>query len=241
MRLELEWKDGSTSFLQLKTVKEMNMVEAAEYAVANCIDDEPAFDWWDKDCLEQKTHLTGSSQKCHIRRGYKFEICLPGNSIEDALRLDKINGDIQWYDATMKEMQNIRVAFDIKSHGMKPPPGHEYADLMMVYDIKMDYTQKARLCACGDQTEPPKEITYSSVVSRKSIRIAFTYAAMLDLDIHMADIGNAYLYVPMNECLYMICGPEFGEDKATKADGTEYYEYILVYVDDLLVISEKAH
>ena len=28
---------------------------------------------------------------------------------------------------------------------------------------------------------------------------------------------------------------------ATKDDGTEYYEYILVYVDDLLVISGDAH
>jgi hypothetical protein len=50
--MELEWMDGSTSFLPLKTVKEMNMIEVAEYAVANRIDDEPAFDWWVKDCLK---------------------------------------------------------------------------------------------------------------------------------------------------------------------------------------------
>jgi hypothetical protein len=109
-------------------------------------------------------------------------------------------------------MQNVHVAFDIKDHATKPPPGCEYVDVMMVYDIKMDYTRKARLCARGDQTEPPKEITYSSVVSCESIRIAFTYAAMLDLDIRIADVGNAYLYAPMNERLYTICGPEFEEE-----------------------------
>jgi hypothetical protein len=188
------------------------MVEVAEYAVANRIDDEPTFDWWVKDCLKQKKRLIGLSWKHHIQHGYKFGICIP-ESVEDALQLDKINGDAQWYDAMIKEMQNVRVAFDIKDHATKPPPGYEYVDLMMVYDIKMDYTWKARLCARGDQTEPPKEITYSSVVSRESIRIAFTYVAMLDLDIRIADVGNAYLYAPMNECLYTICGPEFGEDE----------------------------
>jgi hypothetical protein len=110
-------------------------------------------------------------------------------------------------------MENVRVAFDIKDHATKPCPGYEYVDLMMVYDIKMDYTRKARLCVRGDQTEPPKEIMYSSIVSRESIRIAFTYAAMLDLDIRIADVGNAYLYAPTNERLYTICGPEFGEDE----------------------------
>jgi hypothetical protein len=210
--MELEWMDGSTSFLPLKTVKETNMVEVAEYAVANRIDDEPTFDWWVKDCLKQKKRLIGLSWKHHIQHGYKFGICIP-ESVEDALQLDKINGDAQWYDAMIKEMQNVCVAFDIKDHATKPPPGYEYVDLMMVYDIKMDYTWKARLCARGDQTEPPKEITYSSVVSRESIRIAFTYAAMLDLDIRIADVGNAYLYAPTNEHLYTICGPEFGEDE----------------------------
>jgi hypothetical protein len=38
----------------------------------------------------------------------------------------------------IKEMQNVRVAFDIKDHATKPPPGYEYVDLMMVYDIKME-------------------------------------------------------------------------------------------------------
>jgi hypothetical protein len=64
--MELEWMDGSTSFLPLKTVKEMNMVEVAENAVANRIDNEPAFDWWVKDCLKRKKHLIGLSWKCHI-------------------------------------------------------------------------------------------------------------------------------------------------------------------------------
>ena len=51
--LEIEWKDGSTSWLPLKEVKETNSVEVAEYAIANRIDKEPAFDWWVKDILKK--------------------------------------------------------------------------------------------------------------------------------------------------------------------------------------------
>jgi len=42
-------------------------------------------------------------------------------------------------------------------------------------------------------TDPPAHLTYSSVVSRDSVRLAFLSAALNDLDLLAADIGNAYL------------------------------------------------
>ena len=44
--LEVEWKGVSTSWITLKSLKETNLVEVAEYAWDNKIDKEPAFDWW---------------------------------------------------------------------------------------------------------------------------------------------------------------------------------------------------
>jgi hypothetical protein len=41
----VEWKDGSTSWLQLKEVKESNSIEAAQYAKENCLLEEPACQW----------------------------------------------------------------------------------------------------------------------------------------------------------------------------------------------------
>ena len=41
--LEVEWKDGTTSWLPLKEIKETNPVEVANYAISNRIDTEPAF------------------------------------------------------------------------------------------------------------------------------------------------------------------------------------------------------
>jgi hypothetical protein len=283
--LEVEWKDGSTSWLPLKELKETNAVEVSEYAVANHIDDEPAFDWWVREVLKKKTRLIKASRKMHGRTGFKFGIQLP-RSIEDALELDKENQNTLWYDAIMKELNNVRVAFDILDDNAKPPPGYKRIPIHWIFDIKMDFTRKARLVAGGHVTETPSFLTYSSVVSRESVRIAFLIAALNGLDVIMSDVGNAYLNAPTKEKFYTVTGKEFGIEegqaavivralyglkgsgaawrahfatslrdlgfeasladpdvwmrKATKPDGTPYWEYILVYVDDQLTISHQA-
>ena len=52
-------------------------------------------------------------------------------------------------------------------------PGYERINVHMVFDINMDgnITIKARLVAEGHKTAPPSLITYSSVVSKESVRI----------------------------------------------------------------------
>ena len=45
-KLLVEWRDGQTSWIDLKDLKESNPIEVAEYSVANCIVEEPAFKWW---------------------------------------------------------------------------------------------------------------------------------------------------------------------------------------------------
>ena len=42
--LEVEWKDGTMSWLPLSMLKKDNPLEVAQYAIQNRIDDEPAFD-----------------------------------------------------------------------------------------------------------------------------------------------------------------------------------------------------
>ena len=66
------------------------------------------------------------------------------------------------------------------------------------------------------QQNPPAESTYAGVVSRESVRIDFTLAALNDLDIFAADIQNAYLTAPCGEKIIFTCGPEFGSDHKGK-------------------------
>ena len=72
----------------------------------------------------------------------------------------------------------------------------------MIFNVKIDFTHKARLVAGGHLTDPPTTLTYSSVVSRESVRLAFLIAALYDLNILVADIGNAYINAMTKEKVY---------------------------------------
>ena len=135
-------------------------------------------------------------------------------------------------------------------------------------------------------TEAPAAMTYSSVVSRESVRLAYLIAALHDLELTSADISNAYLHAPCKEKIWFQAGAECGEhrgkvmivtralyglksagaswrsmlstyivnemssvstrvdpdvyrQKSVKPNGEPYYELLLVYVDDILLVSAK--
>lgn len=60
-------------------------------------------------------------------------------------------------------------------------------------------------------------MTYASVVSRETVRIALTVAALNDLEVKASDIQNAYLTAPCKEKIWTTLGLEFGEDAGKKA------------------------
>ena len=204
---------------------------------------------------------------------HKYGIEIP-REIKHAYELDRKNGNDFWTNAIKKEMTNCGVAFEILDDDMQVPIGWSKQSGHLVFDVKMDFTRKARWVLDGHKTSDPEVSTYAGVVSRESVRIAFTYAALNDIDVFAADIGNAYLQSPSSQKHYIICGPEFGLENvgkralirralyggksagrdfrnhlrecmyhlkfmscpadpdvwmrpALKADGTEYWEYVL--------------
>jgi hypothetical protein len=283
--LEVEWKDGSTSWLPLKTLKESNPIQVAEYAKGHGLDAEPAFEWWVPTVIRRQRRLIKGAMNRHQRVGYKFGIRLP-RSVKDAEFLDQENGNTLWMDALRKEISAVMVAFEVQPEGIKDVAGYKRIPGHVVWDVKMDFTRKARYVAGGHRTDPPKAMTYSSVVARDSVRLALLVASLNGLDVRLSDIGNAYLTAPITEKCYIIAGDEFGPElkgralkvvralyglksagaafhghlagvlrnslgfrpcqadadvwmrSAVKADGTPYYEYILCYVDDVMIISE---
>ena len=59
----------------------------------------------------------------------------------------------------------------------------------MIFDDKMKYLRrKARLVAGGNTAELPSTITYASVVSRETVRIALTLYFLDDFPVKIADI-----------------------------------------------------
>ena len=267
-------------------VKESYPVQLAEFAISNRIAEEPAFVWCVPFVMKKRNRILAKVKSKDWLRSHNFGIRIP-KSVEEAKKVDNQNGNTLWWDAICKEMRNVRPAFEV-FEGTKDqlPVGYQFMKCHMIFNIKFgeNFRRKARLVAGGHMTKPPA--TYSSVVSRDSVRIALTLAALNDLQVMSCDIQNAYLTADCRENIWMYAGPEFGSEQgsimfmrkvlyglkssgaairahlaetwhdigfrptradpdvwrrpAKKADGEEYYEYILCYVDDLLAISEDA-
>ena len=283
----VEWKDGSSDWIAMKDLKESYPVELATYAVDRKIQDEPAFAWWVPHVLKKRAIILQKVKSKYWARTHKYGIRIPKN-IKEAIAIDAENGDTQWTDAIKLEMRNVRVAFE-EFHG-DPQSLVGYTEITghLVFDVKLgeNFRRKARYCADGHKTGAPASVTYSTVVSRDSVRILLTVAALNGLDVMGADVQNAFLTAPNKEKCWMIAGPEFGPEEgkmflvvkalyglksasfsfrshmaekliemgftssladpdvwyraAIKGDGQEYYEYVLMYVDDILAISCNA-
>ena len=287
-KLQCEFEDRSKEWIALSDLKESYPVHVAQYAVANNIDDEPAFKWWVPYTLRKRDVIVGLVKARMKRKTIKFGVKVP-RTLEEALQLDRENGDTQWADSHKKEMTNVGVAFEILPKGQRPPPGWKKSSGHIIFDVKMDGTRKSRWVKDGHRTPTPETSSYAGVVSRESKRIALTHAALHDIPVWGADIQNACLSAKSSEKHYIICGEEFGLENVGKValirralyggkaagrdywhhvrsvlqdkmqfqssrgdpdvwfrearrvkDGTPYYEYILLYTDDLLVISDRA-
>jgi hypothetical protein len=61
-KLLCQWRDGSSTWVPLVDLKDSNPVELAEYAVANKLQEEPAFKWWVSSVLETKSYYCKSEE-----------------------------------------------------------------------------------------------------------------------------------------------------------------------------------
>ncbi|KAL7474914.1 hypothetical protein ACHAW6_000857, partial [Cyclotella cf. meneghiniana] len=130
---------------------------------------------------------------------------------KEALQLDQMNGNDYWKKAIKKEMLKVRVAYmpnekytpeEVRTGKASEMTGYQEIMCHLVFNVKTDFTCKARFVANGSKMDAPLSITYSSVLSGDSVRHAFLIAALNDLDIMSCDIRNAYLNAPCREKIW---------------------------------------
>ena len=109
------------------------------------------------------------------------------------------------------EMKNNRIAFEEHEGDPSSLKGFKEITGHLVFDIKLgeNFRRKARFCADGHKTEAPQSVTYSTVVSRDSVRIILLVAALNELEVLCGDVQNAYLTAPNREKVYIRAGREF--------------------------------
>ena len=195
-------------------------MQIAEYAVANHIAEQPAFNWWVHSVLRKRNRIIAKVKSRYWKTTHKFGIRVP-KSVEEALAIDEETGTDFWRKALNKEMTKVKIAWkavegltpeQVRQGQAKQLIGYQEITCHVIFDVKMDFTRKARFVAGGHTTDTPGSITYSSVVSRDSIRIAFLIAGLNDLDVLACDVTNAYLNAPCRERIWFEGQIETGED-----------------------------
>ena len=83
--------------------------------------------------------------------------------------MDKQNGNNEWMIANNKEMDTIQIAFKMLRGKHEIPDGYTEAIGFCIYDIKMDFTKKARWVKAGHLTASTGGSSYAGVVSRESV------------------------------------------------------------------------
>ena len=102
-----EWINGLGA---IKGFENSKPTRAKEYAVANNIDDDPAFNWWVRDAIKRHDKIISKFKAKYWLMTHKFGIRIP-KTVEEAYQIDKEAGTDYWTKAIAKKMKNVQVTF----------------------------------------------------------------------------------------------------------------------------------
>lgn len=140
----------------MKDVKDSYPVELAEYVIQNQISEQPAFTWLVPYTIKKKARIIDKVKSKYWERTHKYGIRIP-KSVKEALEVDRANGDTQWWDSIRKEMDNVRVAFEVYEGKVEDLVGYQKVKCHVIFDVKLgeNFRRKARLVTGGHTTETP--------------------------------------------------------------------------------------
>ncbi len=96
-------------------------------------------------CLRCLDRIIAKVESQYWKQTHKLGIEVP-KSLEDALEIDRLTGTNLWRKAIEKEMSNVMPAFKVLKDDEPTPIGHHFIGCHMIFDVKMDFTRKARYC-----------------------------------------------------------------------------------------------
>ena len=139
---------------------------------------------------EEKVVIILKVKSLYWQTTHRYGTKLP-KTIAEAKILDKKNGNILWWDVILKEMRNVRIAFEDWTKLLSEMlPGYQKLTCHLIFEIKLseNFRRKSRFVADGHKHPVKPSLCYSTVVSRNSVRIAFLLAVLNSLEILSCDI-----------------------------------------------------
>ena len=218
----VEWESGEVTYEPLTLISKDDPITCAVYAKKHDLLDTIGWKHLKRYAKTSKRLIRAVKQsrirqvRASVRYQHGFQVPRDYN---DAMRLDKENGNTHWQDAMDLELTQIHEYKVFKDTGkakfhngkVVTPDGFQKIRVHFVYAVKHDGRFKARLVADGHLTKEPVESIYSGVVSLRSLRMVVFLSQLNNLEIWGADVGNAYLEAYTDEKLCIMAGPEFKE------------------------------
>ena len=218
----VEWESGEVTYEPLTLISKDDPITCAVYAKKHDLLDTTGWKHLKRYAKTSKRLIRAVKQsrirqvRASVRYQHGFQVPKDYN---DAMRLDKENGNTHWQDAMDLELTQIHEYKVFKDTGkakfhngkVVTPDGFQKIRAHFVYAVKHDGRFKARLVADGHLTKEPVESIYSGVVSLRSLRMVVFLSQLNNLEIWGADVGNAYLEAYTDEKLCIMAGPEFKE------------------------------
>ena len=148
-------EDGSDRIMKtwhpLNELKESYPIEVAEFVVARGVDKMPAVAWWVSFTLKKRDTIIASMRSRVARITHKYGIEIP-TSWNHAKEVDARNKNHLWEIVLAKEMKNVGVAFDVLEDHENVLVGWLKVSGHLIWDVKMDFTRKARWVKDGHRT-----------------------------------------------------------------------------------------
>ena len=198
--VSIEWENGEITEEALSWMIRENPIPMAEYARDNNLLDTEG--WRQLRRIAKREKLLDRLVKQAKLRSYRtapkymFGFQIPRN-YEEALELDRINGNTRWQDCTALEMQQLHDYHTFRDIGIFSetpiPKGFKKIRVHLVFAVKHDGRHKARLVADGHLTDVPLNSVYAGVISIRGLRMLIFLAELNGMEAWATDIGNAYL------------------------------------------------
>ena len=258
----VEWESGEITYEPLALISKDDPITCAVYAKKHDLLDTTGWKHLKRYAKTSKRLIRAVKQsrirqvRASARYQHGFQVPRDYN---DAMRLDKENGNTQWQDAVDLELTQIHEYKVFKDTGKARfhngkaviPDGYQKIRVHFVYAVKHDGRFKARLVADGHLTKEPVESIYSGVVSLRSLRMVVFLSQLNNLEIWGADVGNAYLEAYTDEKLCIIAGPEFKELQGhllimikalygTRSGGARWHDRLFDILQELKFKPSKA-
>ena len=178
----VEWESGEVTYEPLTLISKDDPITCAVYAKKHDLLDTTGWKHLKRYAKTSKRLIRAVKQsrirqvRASVRYQHGFQVPKDYN---DAMRLDKENGNTHWQDAMDLELTQIHEYKVFKDTGkakfhngkVVTPDGFQKIRVHFVYAVKHDGRFKARLVADGHLTKEPVESIYSGVVSLRSLRM----------------------------------------------------------------------